>query len=425
MPVVSVGMPLGPGCSTCGYCGPLGERSSTETSFKKAGFIASQLSCEVYQKMIYRGWRRSGTYCYAPDLRRSCCPQYTIRLDAIAFKPSRSQRKLINRWNHFVMQGHKSETSDSLLLQGISSSPMPTRPSKSGGNASKRDPPAFSLSTSIHAAESDFISPNTTARHNFKVTLEPSTYSEEKYTLYLLYQRQIHHDPHNTPEDFKRFLVKSPLINEPIPYPASAPDHLPSQYGSFHQMYRLDGELIAVGVIDILPECVSSVYFMYDPKHDKYSLGKLSALREASLAREMHDAGAIAMSSLAMGFYIHSCPKMKYKGGFSPSYLADPEEFTWVPLADCIPQLEKFRYAAFVHPEHSLEGPQDPGEGPPVRVPEELLNEVMVIYSMQQGAISIIPISLSHQWKDEHNREEILSCVDTLGDELSREIIFR
>jgi arginine-tRNA-protein transferase len=44
------------------------------------------------------------------------------------------------------------------------------------------------------------------------VTLEPSTYSEEKYTLYPLYQRQIHHDPHNTPEDFKRFLVKSHFI---------------------------------------------------------------------------------------------------------------------------------------------------------------------------------------------------------------------
>ncbi|KAG1907323.1 arginine-tRNA-protein transferase [Suillus fuscotomentosus] len=422
MPVVSVGMPLGPGCSTCGYCGPLGERSSTETSFKKAGFIASQLSCRVYQKMIYRGWRRSGTYCYAPDLRRSCCPQYTIRLDAIAFKPSRSQRKIINRWNHFVMQGHKSEASNLLLLQGISSSPkLP----KSEGNASKRDPPNLSLSTSIHAAESDFVSSNATARHQFKVTLEPSTYSEEKYALYLLYQREVHHDPYNTPEDFKRFLVKSPLINEPIPYTTSPPDHLPSQYGSFHQMYRLDGELIAMGVIDILPECVSSVYFMYDPKHEKYSLGKLSAIREASLAREIHDAGAITMTSLAMGFYIHSCQKMKYKGGYSPSYLADPEKFTWFPLADCISQLEKFRYAAFVHPEHSLEGPQDPGEGPPVPVSEELLDEVMVIYSMQQGAISIIPINLSHQWNDEYNREEILSCVNALGDELAREIIFR
>lgn len=27
---------------------------------------------------------------------------------------------------------------------------------------------------------------------------------------------------------------------------------------------------------------------------------------------------------LTSGFYIHSCQKMKYKGGYSPSYLADP-----------------------------------------------------------------------------------------------------
>jgi arginine-tRNA-protein transferase len=40
-------------------------------------------------------------------------------------------------------------------------------------------------------------------------------------------------------------------------------------------MYRLDGELIAVGVLDILPSCVSSVYFMYDVKWEKYSLGKV------------------------------------------------------------------------------------------------------------------------------------------------------
>lgn len=42
-------------------------------------------------------------------------------------------------------------------------------------------------------------------------------------------------------------------------------------------MYRLDGELIAVGVLDILPGCVSSVYFMYNAKWEKYSLGKVCA----------------------------------------------------------------------------------------------------------------------------------------------------
>ncbi|KAG1753918.1 arginine-tRNA-protein transferase [Suillus paluster] len=413
MPVLSVGTPLGPGSSTCGYCGPPGARSNTETNFKKAGLIASQLSCEAYQKMIDRGWRRSGKYCYAPDLRRSCCPQYTIR--HVVQSP--------RIWNHFVMQGHKSETSGPPLQpDGTSSAP---RPSKSEGNASKRAPPIFSLSTSIHSSECNFIPQNEPSCHKFEVTLEPSTYSEEKYALYVIYQRQIHHDENNTPEDFKGFLVKSPLINEPIPYPANPPAHLPSQYGSFHQMYRLDGELIAVGVIDILPGCVSSVYFMYDPRYEKHSLGKLSALREASLAREMHDAGVTNVTSLFMGFYIHSCPKMKYKGEYSPSYLIDPEEFTWFPLVHCIPQLERFRYATFAYPEHSLEGPQDPGEGPPVRVSEELLSEVMVIYSMQHGTISVIPITSSYRWDDEYSREEILSCIGALGDELSKEIIFR
>ena len=34
---------------------------------------------KVYQRMIDRGWRRSGLFCYKPDLKRSCCPQYTIK----------------------------------------------------------------------------------------------------------------------------------------------------------------------------------------------------------------------------------------------------------------------------------------------------------------------------------------------------------
>ena len=34
---------------------------------------------KVYQGMIDRGWRRSGLFCYKPDLKRSCCPQYTIK----------------------------------------------------------------------------------------------------------------------------------------------------------------------------------------------------------------------------------------------------------------------------------------------------------------------------------------------------------
>ena len=63
---------------------------------------------------------------------------------------------------------------------------------------------------------------------------------------------------------------------QPIEYPSGRPEHLPADYGAYHQLYRLDGELIAMGVIDILPNCVSSVYFVYDKKWEKFSLGKVT-----------------------------------------------------------------------------------------------------------------------------------------------------
>lgn len=46
---------------------------------------------------------------------------------------------------------------------------------------------------------------------------------------------------------------------------------------------RLDGKLVCVGVLDILPKCVSSVYLFYDPDLGHLSLGKCSALREIML----------------------------------------------------------------------------------------------------------------------------------------------
>lgn len=35
-----------------------------------------------------------------------------------------------------------------------------------------------------------------------------------------------------------------------------------------------------------------------------------------------------------MGYYIHNCPKMRYKGKLQPSYLLCPEVYTWHLLDD-------------------------------------------------------------------------------------------
>lgn len=374
------------------------------------------MSCEVYQKMIDRGWRRSGTYCYKPDLRRSCCPQYTIRLDALKFKPSRSQRQLVHRWNRFVLHGDPQEQPD---VEANGSGRRKQQPPQS---SSKGKAQGFILTEEIHAAE--HAAGSDSAAHTFEVIIQPSSYTEEKFKLYQSYQLNIHHEAKEGSNGFKRFLVESPLHSDAIPYPATPPDHLPRTYGSYHQLYRVDGELIAMGVIDVLPFCVSSVYFMYEKKWERFSLGKLSALREASLAREIHDAGAPEMTSLYMGFYIHSCPKMRYKADYSPSYLADPEDYTWFPLEKARPILDKYHYATFSHPEHAIEerpNPDIPNVLPNFSLSD--LREVLLLDSVRDGTAATIPVVASSVWKRPGGKRVLLNFFLALGIQLCKEVI--
>ena len=78
--------------------------------------------------------------------------------------------------------------------------------------------------------------------------------------------------------------------------PPSTTDALP--YGTYHSEYRCKfvfhmshadkRRLIGVGVLDVLPRCVSSVYFFYDPEFTSWELGRISALNEIALANRLH-----------------------------------------------------------------------------------------------------------------------------------------
>jgi arginine-tRNA-protein transferase len=106
----------------------------------------------------------------------------------------------------------------------------------------------------------------------------------------------------------------------------------------------LDDELIAVGVIDILPECVSSVYFYYNPEYDFLSLGTYASLREIALVRELSKT-CPQLCYYYLGFYIPTCPKMRYKSNVKPSYLLCPEAYTWHLLDSTLSQeIDAVRY---------------------------------------------------------------------------------
>ncbi|XP_056903755.1 arginyl-tRNA--protein transferase 1 isoform X14 [Takifugu flavidus] len=198
----------------------------------------------------------------------------------------------------------------------------------------------------------DFISESlmNNSAHRLEVRLVPVSFEDPQFmasyqqsvVLFARYQKAIHGDDPNecSETEFRRFLCDSPLEAE---YSVDGPT---MGYGSFHQQYWLDGQIVAVGVIDILPTCVSSVYLFYHPDFASLSLGSYSALREIAFTRQLQIQSS-KLSYYYLGFYIHSCPKMRYKGQYRPSDLLCPETFVWVPIEQCTPHLDNARYARF------------------------------------------------------------------------------
>ena len=405
--------------------------------FKKTVSLLLSLSLSLYvslsQELTDRGWRRSGKYLYKPANDIMCCPLYIIRCDAPNFVPSKSQKKTIKRMAAFLKTGKKpregcdedkmriDDKSDSQdkprPLEGVAK--LPEAESKSrvktvrpGEGADPSKPPARkakdirkekkllkiqqmdqSEATPITTPKVqptrklleeylEEIQPSEDSAHKLTIKLvrshpESKEFTEsyfESYEVYKKYQMSVHKDPPDkcTVKGFKRFLVDSPLCEEP------GSKGWDCDYGSYHLQYRIDGKLIMVGVIDILPEIVSSKYVYYDPDFDFLRLGVISALNEMGLVRKLHTHNP-TLRFYCMGYYVHDCQKMKYKGEYFPSFLLCPVTNHYVPFEICQKKLDVSKYARF----------DDEGS------PEEPTNEegTMVMYQRQllpYGMVRII-----------------------------------
>uniref|UniRef100_A0A803TGH5 Arginyl-tRNA--protein transferase 1 n=1 Tax=Anolis carolinensis TaxID=28377 RepID=A0A803TGH5_ANOCA len=394
----------GDGGYRCGYC-------KNDTGNLSQGMWAHSLTVQDYQDLIDRGWRRSGKYVYKPTMNQTCCPQYTIRCRALHFQPSKSHKKVLKKMLKFLMKGelskidsevepmdsHTKDADDcSFLLKNepdtsqseleplsidytekveseeetkgeINAKKVETQPvescketihdnsskplqlAKKVGHATPKPGKGADLSKPPCRKAKDIRREQKLQKNLQNPTVQEGTQnlhgqssktktnqpkSIEDFIFATLPSEALHH------LEFTRFLCDSPLEAENLP---NGPD---CGYGSFHQQYWLDGKIIAVGVIDILPKSVSSVYLYYDPDYSSLSLGVYSALREIAFTRQLHEK-APELSYYYMGFYIHSCPKMRYKGQYRPSDLLCPETYVWVPTEQCLPSLEHSKYCRF------------------------------------------------------------------------------
>uniref|UniRef100_A0A914ZQS7 Arginyl-tRNA--protein transferase 1 n=1 Tax=Parascaris univalens TaxID=6257 RepID=A0A914ZQS7_PARUN len=341
---------------------------------------------------------RSGRYIYKPIIKETCCPQYTIRLDVHKFYLSRTQKRVLRYMSDFLLHGikrkrvlneesdvmnSKSELkalkNDEIVGNSVSfadsSCVFPTKdamgdikeaessekPKREGGHKKKtmRRERAFRRmrakgidveevmkkraenELSRRRSLESFLLPydGKKFRHRLEVRLvklrsqEFDATLDESFAVYQKYQTTIHNDHSCSKRGYLNFLANSPLFND-----EDSASQKTIELGSYHQQYVLDDRIIAVGVVDVLPRCLSSKYFYYDPDFSFLSLGTYAALREIAFTRELAKERP-HLHYYYMGYYIDSCPKMRYKGRFRPSDLLCDYSFTWVPLDECVRRL--------------------------------------------------------------------------------------
>ena len=153
--------------------------------------------------------------------------------------------------------------------------------------------------------------------------------SDEVFSLYKKYQMEVHKETEEeiSKEAFTHFLVETPLAPVSRAEDPSAPS---IGYGSHYMQFRIDGRLVAVSAVDVLPRCLSSKYAFWDPDLAHLSLGKVTACKEIEWVRRA-SVESPQLSYYYMGYYIDTCPKMAYKADYKPSELLCVKNLQWYP----------------------------------------------------------------------------------------------
>ena len=174
-----------------------------------------------------------------------------------------------------------------------------------------------------------------------KIELERT---EERYLLYQKYQLAVHKET-TTVESYNNFIGVSPIINRYINLPPDLntktrhPELYPKHYGMHNLIHRIDGKIIAVTVIDILPNYFESLYCYYDPDLSFLDLGVVTAIREIEYAKSVQELINKNLTYYTMGEMSLSVKKLQYKSNYSPMEIMDPYTGIYVPLTEDIKKL--------------------------------------------------------------------------------------
>ena len=191
-----------------------------------------------------------------------------------------------------------------------------------------------------------------------RLTVEtlPTHFNREAFDLYNAYHIDKHDKPLKSMFSYTEHVVNSPLQPQTI-------DGV--EYGTFHQLYRLDGKLVAIGIIDVVPKGIVSIYMWYDISKaiSKYSFGVYSALKEIELVCQYHKRNPNMQYYYLQGWNKLN-KKLAYKSNYGPGYFYCPTIVgEWVEGEDGVERSQEAYVQKKKEEEQENKGQKEGGPG--------------------------------------------------------------
>lgn len=376
----------------CSYC------STTEGS-AESWLQSMEVTPDHYQLLLDRGWRRIGNFICKPIVDKACCRQYAIRSEALGYRISKSQRRILKKMRNFLktegdaeMNNWKSKRKYPPISEKKEECPNDAEPGAEAQDNPETSTEPNDAKANEHTVNQNKKNPKRTPRKGLGADpskppcikskirkrekaaksqqqqpllenpdpyqtlrsliphLNPSVDYKRKLEVVLIQASEDNPQFQKTArESFKVFVkFQNTVLKEaesdwsfskwsrcfidcPVPYDESGTG---PGYGNFHQQYILDGKIIAVGVITLIPNALVTEYFYYDPDYGFLTLGVYSALNEICYMNELHLSDK-RIKRYYLGAYTHTSPKMRYKLQFAPAQLLCPHTYKWISVNEC------------------------------------------------------------------------------------------
>lgn len=83
--------------------------------------------------------------------------------------------------------------------------------------------------------------------------------------------------------------------------------------------YLRSGQLVGLGYVDVLPVGLSAIYYFYDPRQGRRSLGTWNILTLIEQARNR------GLPNVYLGYYVAECRSLAYKACFRPHQVLEAD----------------------------------------------------------------------------------------------------